>query len=42
MSAELIEFMIDSARYGDTEDVVLALKEQAPVNSQDEQGRTGA
>lgn len=36
------EFLIDSARYGDTEDVETALKEGAKVDSTDDGGRTGA
>jgi hypothetical protein len=36
------EFLIDSARYGDTEDVEMALKEGGKVDSTDEGGRTGA
>lgn len=39
--AELLEFLIDSARYGDTEDVVLAIKERVQVDGTDDAGRTG-
>lgn len=39
--AELQEFLVDSARYGDTEDVRAALDHGAPVNGADEEGRTG-
>jgi hypothetical protein len=38
---ELIDFLIDSARYGDTDDVVAALKEGVGVDAVDDQGRTG-
>lgn len=38
---ELLEFLIDSARYGDTEDVALAIKEKVHVDGQDDVGRTG-
>lgn len=38
---ELLEFLIDSARYGDTEDVELAIKEKVQVDGQDAAGRTG-
>lgn len=38
---ELLEFLIDSARYGDTEDVVLAIKDKVQVDGQDSAGRTG-
>lgn len=39
--AELVELLIDGARYGDEEDVHTALEHQVDVNAQDEQGRTG-
>lgn len=40
---EWLEFLIDSARYGDTEDVKQALQEgQVPVDATDSGGRTGA
>lgn len=39
--AELVELLIDGARYGDAEDVHAALEHQVDVNAQDEQGRTG-
>ena len=38
---ELTEFLIDSARYGDTEDVQQALELKADVNARDEVGKTG-
>lgn len=38
---ELLDFLIDSARYGDTEDVILAIKEGVQVDGQDSTGRTG-
>lgn len=39
---EVLDFLIDSARYGDTEDVVVAIKEyKAAVDGQDSAGRTG-
>lgn len=38
---ELLEFYLDSARYGDTDDVKLALKEGVPVDGVDAAGRTG-
>ncbi len=37
---ELAEFYIDSARYGDLDDVVAALKEGVPVDAVDGAGRT--
>jgi len=39
---ELLEFLIDSARYGDTDDVRTALKEGVAVDGTDGSGRTGA
>jgi hypothetical protein len=39
--ADWLEFLIDSARYGDTEDVRTALKEGAEVDGTDDGGRTG-
>lgn len=38
---DLLEFLIDSARYGDTDDVKTALTQNAPVDGQDDSGRTG-
>lgn len=38
---ELLEFLIDSARYGDTEDVELAIREEVQIDGQDSAGRTG-
>lgn len=38
---ELLEFLIDSARYGDTEDVELAIREKVQIDGQDSAGRTG-
>jgi hypothetical protein len=39
---QVLEFLIDSARYGDTDDVRMALSQySAPVNGTDEDGRTG-
>lgn len=38
---ELLEFLIDSARYGDTEDVVAAIVQGVAVDGVDESGRTG-
>eukprot|EP00879_Flechtneria_rotunda_P005063 GHRR01005340.1.p1 GENE.GHRR01005340.1~~GHRR01005340.1.p1 ORF type:complete len:228 (+),score=102.66 GHRR01005340.1:210-893(+) len=37
---ELLDFLIDSARYGDTEDVDVAIKQGVAVDGQDESGRT--
>lgn len=39
---ELLDFLIDSARYGDTDDVRKALELGAAVNGVDVAGRTGA
>ena len=38
---ELLEFLLDGARYGDAADVKEALAQGAGVNAQDEGGRTG-
>jgi hypothetical protein len=38
---ELLEFLIDSARYGDTDDVKVAIQENVAVDGQDSAGRTG-
>jgi hypothetical protein len=40
-AGELLEFLIESCRYGDIEDVKLAIQQQAAVNGQDNAGRTG-
>lgn len=40
--AELIELLVEGARYGDLEDVQSAIDQGVDVNSQDEHGRTGA
>ena len=39
---DLIELLIDGARYNDAEDVMRALGGQVDVNASDEAGRTGA
>lgn len=39
--ADLVELLIDGARFGDAEDVQSALDQGADINSQDDQGRTG-
>ena len=39
---DLIELLIDGARYNDAEDVMRALSGQVDVNASDEAGRTGA
>lgn len=41
-AAEWLEFLIDSARYGDTDDVRTAIKEGVDVDGVDESQRTGA
>ena len=38
---ELVELLIDGARFNDAEDVQAALDQGADINSQDAQGRTG-
>lgn len=38
---EWAEFLIDSARYGDLDDVNAALAEKVPVDVADDRGRTG-
>ena len=38
---ELLEALLDGARYGDAEDVKAALAQGVGVNAQDEGGRTG-
>jgi hypothetical protein len=41
--AELVEFFVDSARYGDQDDVLAALAQGVPVDAADgDGGRTGA
>lgn len=39
---ELIELLIDGARFGDADDVQRALEGKVDVNAQDEWGKTGA
>jgi len=39
--SELVELLIDGARFDDAEDVQTALDQGVDVNAQDEQGRTG-
>lgn len=39
---ELVELLIDGARYGDADDVQRALEGKVDVNAQDEWGKTGA
>lgn len=39
--SELVESLIDGARFDDAEDVQTALDQGVDVNAQDEQGRTG-
>jgi hypothetical protein len=39
--AELVELLVDGARFGDAEDVELALQHNVDVNAQDDMGRTG-
>lgn len=39
--ADLVELLIDGARYGDSEDIEAATQQGADVNAQDELGRTG-
>ena len=40
-SSELVDLLIDGARYNDLEDVQNALSQGVSVDAQDEQGRTG-
>ena len=40
-SAEMIENLVDGARYGDLEDVQSALQHSVAVDSADTSGRTG-
>lgn len=39
---ELVELLIDGARFGDADDVQRALEGKVDVNAQDEWGKTGA
>ncbi len=39
--SELVELLVEGARYDDMEDVQSALDQGTDINSQDEQGRTG-
>jgi hypothetical protein len=39
--SEIVELLIEGARYNDAEDVQSALDQGADINSQDEQGRSG-
>lgn len=39
---ELVELLVDGARYGDVEDVDTALQHNVDINGKDEGGRTGA
>ena len=41
LDTELIELLIDGARYDDLEDVQQALSSRADVNASDAAGRTG-
>jgi hypothetical protein len=38
---EIVDLLIEGARYDDAEDVQSALDQGADINSQDEQGRSG-
>ncbi|KAG7672918.1 hypothetical protein Ndes2526B_g08555 [Nannochloris sp. 'desiccata'] len=40
--SEIVDLLIDGARYNDAEDVQSALDQGADINSQDEQGRSAA
>lgn len=40
-SPEMVEVLVDGARYGDMEDVQSALRHSVDVNSADTVGRTG-
>lgn len=40
-SPEMVEVLVDGARYGDMEDVQTALRHSIDVNSADTVGRTG-
>lgn len=39
--SDIVDLLIEGARYGDDEDVDSAIEQGADVNAQDEQGRTG-
>lgn len=39
--SEIVDLLVDGARYNDAEDVQSALDQGADINSQDEQGRSG-
>ena len=39
--SELVELLVEGARYDDAEDVQAALDQGMDVNAQDEQGRSG-
>lgn len=40
--SELAELLLDGARYGDLDDVHLAIEQRVDVNAADDAGRTGA
>lgn len=40
-SVEMVEVLVDGARYGDMEDVQSALQHSVDVNATDSSGRTG-
>ncbi len=40
--SDLVDLLIEGARYGDLEDLQSALRQGVSVDAQDEQGRTGA
>jgi hypothetical protein len=42
MSDEMVELLVDGARYGEIEDVNKALEAKVAVDAQDEWGKTGA
>lgn len=39
--SELVDLLVEGARYDDAEDVWLALERGVDIDAQDEQGRTG-
>jgi hypothetical protein len=39
--AELVQLLLDGARYGDEEDIDSALRQHVGIDSTDEAGRTG-
>ena len=39
--SELVELLVDGARFDDADDVQSALDQGADIDSQDDQGRTG-